>query len=154
WAIGGVPKSGWEIFLQRGSEEPEVPDHGEADQLARVGEVELGLDVLAMRVDSLDAETEALRDLAGREPLADHLQDRDLAIGEDPRGACRRSGASSGDHLLQHVARLLGAEVDLAAQDLPDRRDDLLARIALAEVPHRAGTERPRDVMLPLTHRA
>src|SRR5262249_40607575 len=40
WAIGGVPKSGWEIFLQRGSEEPEVPDHGEADQLARVGEVE------------------------------------------------------------------------------------------------------------------
>src|SRR3954451_23820303 len=98
-----------------------------ADQLVAAGEAELALDVLAVGLDGLDTQAEALGDRAGAEALADQVEDLQLAVAQPLQWRARAGGGVG--HLAEQAGADPVADVDAAFDHVADGADDVARRL-------------------------
>src|SRR5271170_2640896 len=110
------------------------------DQLASAAQGQLVFDMGLIGFHSLDAEVEALGDLAGATSLADQAEDLELPVGESREARVQVSGCAA-DVLVEQLIRHLLAEVDISAKNPPKRDQDFLGGLLLHDVAVGAGAK-------------
>src|SRR5207249_4453306 len=136
WSFFGA----WCLELFLGGNFALHPGSGVLGELARVFQIELTLNLLAIIFDRFDAQMQFVGDVARLFPLADELKDFQFTVTEyfDRRLIDVRLSA---DLLLQNLGGEAVADINGAAQHSPNSSQNLLQRLLLHHVTQRPGPQ-------------